>query len=101
MSDVEGYICMLGYEAFGTVIAKKELALVMAEYIVKDIFGEDDFKTQLPFKIEDGGDRWIINGSRKDEDNSSDDPLAIKTGPVTIVIRKANCQVLKFSQMAW
>lgn len=93
---------MTSYRAVGRVIATKELALVMAEYIAKDVYGEEDFKTQVPLKIEDGGDWWIITGSRKDEDNASDDSLLeMRRGPVTIVIRKVNCQVLKLSQTCW
>jgi len=79
-------------------MASRDIALTMAEMIFKKVFGEDDFKTQLPLKLTDGEDRWIIEGSR----NSDDYPAPegeLPVGPVVIEILKANCQVLKLIQL--
>ena len=101
MSDeIEEDISMMGYRALDTIIASREIALAMAEMIFKKIFGEDHFKTQLPLMITDGGNRWIVEGSR-DGDAYPEPEGAIHTGAATIEILKVNCQVLKLSQTAW
>lgn len=88
---------VLAYHALGAAMATQDLALTMAATIFKDVFGEDNFKTQLPLKLTDGGDRWIIEGSR----NADDYPVPegeYHHGPANIEILKANCQVLKLTQ---
>jgi hypothetical protein len=48
----------------------------------------------LPLKLTDGGDRWIIEGSRNSDDYPAPED-ELPTGPVLIEILKTNCQVLK------
>ena len=72
----------------------------MAEMIFKKIYGEDNFKTQLPLTTVDGGDRWIIEGSRNGDDYPAPPDQLVK-GRVLIEILKANCQVLKLTQLAY
>jgi len=100
MTGVKEHLSVMGYHALKATMASQELALTMAEIIFKDIFGEDDSKTQLPLKLTDGGDRWLIKGSR----NSDDYPTPegeIPTGRAVIEILKANCQVLKLLKKQW
>lgn len=98
MAGVQEHLSVMGYHALKATMASQDLALLMAGMIFKDIFGEDDFKTQLPLKLTDGGDRWLIDGSR----NSDDYPAPegeLPTGRAVIEILKANCQVLKLIRM--
>jgi len=64
MPEIEEDISVMGYHALGATMASRDIALTMAEMIFKKIFGEEDFETQKPLKVTDGGDRWIIDGSR-------------------------------------
>ena len=100
MEEVEDDISMMGYRALGRTLASQEIALVMAEMIFKKTYGEDHLRTQLPLKILDGGDRWIIEGCR-DGDAYPVPEGQLHVGNAVIEILKANCRVLKLSQMAW
>ena len=98
MAEIQEDFSVLSYRAIGRNIASRETALTMAEMIFKEFYGEDNFKTQLPLKLTDGGDRWLIDGSR----NSDDYPAPegeLPTGRAVIEILKANCQVLKLIRM--
>jgi hypothetical protein len=91
---------VMAYHALGAAMASQEIALTMAEMIFKEVFGEDDFKTQVPLKLTDAGDRWIVEGSR----NAEDHPMPegeYHDGRALIEILKANCQVLKLTQLTY
>jgi hypothetical protein len=83
----------------GLQMATRELALVMAETIFKNVYGEDNFKTQEPLQIIDSGDRWIVEGSRRPEDYPAP-PGEAANGKTRIVILKINCQVVSLNQFA-
>ncbi len=80
----------------GMEFASREIALAMAEMLIKNSCGEDFLETQLPLRISDGGDRWIVEGSRKFEDYPADE-TGIRSGKFDVEILKRNCQVIKFS----
>jgi hypothetical protein len=100
MSGAQEDFSVMAYHALGATMASQDIALTMAEMIFKDVFGEDNFKTQLPLKLADGGDRWIIEGSRNAEDYTVPEG-EFHDGPALIEILKANCQVLKLTQLAY
>lgn len=100
MAEPKEHLSVLAYHALGSVMATRELALTMAATIFKDVFGEDNFKTQLPLNLTDGGDRWIIEGSR-DADDYPVPEGEFHDGPAIIEILKANCQVLKLMQESY
>jgi hypothetical protein len=91
---------MLLFRATGVELASSDIALALAEMIIKKIYGSDELLTQVPLRIADGGDRWVIDGSRRAEDHP---PLAgqVSIGAVHIEILKANCQVVKLSQKGY
>jgi hypothetical protein len=95
-----GELVMLLHEIGGLELASREIALVMAEMMVRKVFGEEHLQTQLPLQIIDKGDRWLIEGSRRGEDHRVS-PIGIHDDKVIIEIRKRNCQVLNFAQMAF
>lgn len=100
MSDFEEHPSVMAYHALGKTMASREIALVMAEMLIKKARGEEHFKTQLPLQIFDDGDRWRIEGSRKGEDYPV--PLGqLHEDEVVIEIRKVNCEVLKILWTAW
>jgi len=92
-------ISMLLHGAGGTALATRELALVMAETIFRNVYGEDEFDAQTPFTVEDGGDRWIIFGSRRPEDDDPE-PGEIYRGRAEIEVAKMDCRVLKLKAKA-
>jgi hypothetical protein len=100
MDEIEEDFSIMGYRALGVTMASQKIAMTMAELIFKNTFGEDDFKTQLPLKVSDGGDRWIIEGSRNGDDYPVPDG-ELHNGQAIIEILKVNCQVLKLTQMCW
>jgi hypothetical protein len=81
---------------FGMDFASREVALALAELLIKSFNGEEFLQTQLPLRISDGGDRWVIEGSRKIEDYPADEN-GHRHGEFFVEIRKRNCQVLKFA----
>lgn len=98
--EPEEHVSMMMREALGSELASREIALALAEMILKDVYGDAHLKTQLPLHITDGGDRWIVEGSRQGEDYPAG-PDELHWDKIVVEIRKMNCQVLKFLQMAW
>ena len=88
------------YHAAGKVMASPEIALRMAEMLIKKDYGEEHFKTQLPLQIFDDGDRWRIEGSRKGEDYEVPEGR-LHEDKAVIEIRKTNCEVLKIVRFVW
>jgi hypothetical protein len=83
----------------GVEMASPQIALALAEMVFRRVYGDDDFQTQLPLNIEDGGDRWIIKGSRRAEDYPMP-PRQASKGQVQIEILKSNCQIVRLTQWA-
>lgn len=79
-------------------LATKDLALTMAEAIVKDIYGLDEFEAQHPLLMTDSEDRWVIEGSRLYKERMEGFEQ-LTQGRVVIEILKRNCQVLRLTQM--
>lgn len=100
MPETDEHISVSLYQAMGKSMASPEIALKMAEMIFKKVYGEADFETQLPLKLSDGGDRWIVEGSRNGDDYPVPEGELAKGG-VLIEILKSNCQVLKLTQQAY
>jgi NTF2 fold immunity protein len=90
-------ISMLLYRAGHTELVSQDLAISVATAVFRKIYGEEDFETQLPLRVTDGGDRWIIDGSRvaKEYSTPADRP---EKGNVEIIILKVNCQIVKLIQ---
>jgi hypothetical protein len=88
---------MLLLRGAGGELASRPIALTLAEMIFKNVYGDEDFKTQAPLHIVDGGDRWIIEGGRRTEEHPAP-PGEPARGKAQIVILKANCQVVKLTQ---
>ena len=91
---------MILHHAAGKTMASREIALAMAEMLIKEDYGEEHFKTQLPLQIFDDGDRWRVEGSRRGEDYEVPDGQ-LHEDKVVIEIRKVNCEVLKIVRFVW
>lgn len=78
-------------------LATREIAILLAEELIKLDFGKDELDRQRPLIIGETPDRWTIEGSRRPEIPSVRDNRAID-GKVEMEIRKIDCQVLKFSR---
>lgn len=100
MANVDEDPSILLFGINGKDMATPEIALTMAELLTKRAYGEAELKAQLPLRVTDGVDRWIVEGSRKGE---ADDvrPGELHRDRVVVHIRKSNCQVLKLIRMTW
>jgi hypothetical protein len=97
MTEREGEDISIIAHSFGDrALASREVALVMAEMLIRESRGEEFLKTQLPLQAIDGGDRWIIEGSRKGEDYPLG-PTGLLEHEFVVKILKRNCQVLSFA----
>jgi hypothetical protein len=84
----------------GRNLASREIALAMAEMLVRENHGDEHLKTQAPLQIYDKGESWLIEGSRRGEDHPVTH-LGLHQDKVIIEIRKRDCQVLNFARMAF
>jgi hypothetical protein len=66
--------------------------------VVEEVFGTEELRKQGVFHIGDGGDRWIIEGSRQRDASIPED----QTGPgkVRVIISKIDCQILALERDA-
>ncbi len=76
-------------------LVPQEVARKLAELLVKANYGQDELKRQAPFSVVDGGDKWVISGSRKFGE-FPDRQGYIDYGPMHIEIAKKDCQILAF-----
>ena len=89
-------ISIIAHSFGGRALASRDVALAMAEMLIRESRGEDFLKTQLPLNAIDDGDRWIVEGSRKGEDYPPDS-TGMPEGKFVLKILKRNCQVLSFA----
>ena len=82
------------FEISGKKLATRELALVMAEMIIKDQAGEAELKVQQPLKITETEDSWLVEGSRE-YDFDATPPMQAADGPYLVEVLKLNCQVVR------
>jgi hypothetical protein len=72
----------------GGVVNSADMAVKLAEVLVARFYGQTEVAAQTPFHVTQEGDRWVIEGSqRKDPAN----PMA---GPVTLILSRADAQVI-------
>jgi hypothetical protein len=70
-----------------------DLALKIAELILRSVHGDETYENQLPMTLTDGGDRWNIDGTVHAASSVYlDDPVG---GYLSISIQKSNCRILK------
>jgi hypothetical protein len=65
--------------------------------VIRYAYGEEGFKMQLPLRVSETSDRWIIEGSRTYDYSKPVNQLV--AGRVEIEILKANCRIMKLIQM--
>ena len=74
----------------------REIAVALAEMLTAKCYGADELEMQRPFKVSEDADRWILTGSREQDDENPVGQLI--PGKVFVEILKRNCQVIKFIQ---
>ncbi len=94
MSGEDEDTSMLLYRASGYDLASKEIALKVGEMVILRVFGEEDYRTQIPLSVEEQKDRWIIRGTRNAEEHP-EAPGVARRGAVELSILKRNCQIIK------
>lgn len=82
-------------KAAGVQLATREVAVGLAELLLKSSYGADELEIQRPLIAKDGGDRWIIEGSRR-FGQAKTDRDDVDFGKIEIVIAKSDCRILKF-----
>jgi len=64
-----------------------EMAIELAEVLIRRRFGDDSLKAQQPLSARDAGEFWVIEGIP----NASE--LATGLGPVRIELKKADASI--------
>lgn len=65
------------------VVNNADLARKIAELLLENAYGERAVSQQLPLRVEDLGDRWVILGSSE-----------CGSGVAKVIIRKLDCNIL-------
>ena len=87
-------ISMMLFRGTQRTLASREIALALAGMVLKEYYGEEEFKAQQPLKITETPDSWVIEGSREYEFESTPHGR-LAEGKVEVEILKINCQVIK------
>lgn len=90
---------MLTYWNAGERLVDQELALDLAAHLIQNKHGYAELERQLPMKVSQSNDRWVVSGSKTIVDRPSGDIYPI-SGKVIIVISMRDCKVLSFVQEA-
>jgi hypothetical protein len=64
-SPSDDYISNLLFRYSKAKIISKDLALYVARAVVEEVYGNDELERQGAFRASDGGDSWIVEGSRR------------------------------------
>lgn len=83
----------------GKPLASRKIAVALAEMVFTEVYGEDEFKVQLPLNVIEASDRWIVEGNPSYESKSVFTDQ-IMNGKLVIEILKDNCRIVKLVQMA-
>jgi len=71
----------------GEVVDNSNMAIELAEVLIRRIVGDECLKIQKPLLVHDGGKYWAIEGAP----NASDEATGL--GPVRIEIKKGDASV--------
>jgi hypothetical protein len=74
----------------GDLVKNGKTAVALVEVLVKNIYGDLDLEEQRPFVAQDGGDVWIVEGS-KNKDRSVEGP-----GKLVVLVNKADAKIESF-----
>jgi hypothetical protein len=98
MTGVPEHQSMKFLERNGEQLATEPVATALAEMVLKNYFGEEEFKAQQPLRISEAPDRWIIEGSRVYNEAAPRNHEQLLEGVVEMEILKRNCQIVKLSK---
>jgi hypothetical protein len=98
-SPSDEYISNLLFRYSKAKIISKDLALHVARAVVGEVYGKDELERQGEFHASDGGDTWIVEGSRRLGDYPTPENQSAP-GKVRVVISKVDCQILALEQDA-
>lgn len=87
-------------EFSGCQLASRAIAVALAEMVIKDFYGEEEFEAQQPLSVSETPDRWIIEGSRPYDLEAPRSHHQLVDGKVTIEILKRNCRIVKLIRTA-
>ena len=75
------------------LLISRETALAICRMVVTDLYGESEFRTQSPLRIEDRGNVWTMFGNRLLRPNAT----AAERGPVEMSISKLDGAIVSFT----
>lgn len=84
----------------GVQLATKDIAVALSEMVIESRFGKAELNIQKPLSISDGGDRWIVEGTRDYDESAPRSMPQVVKGPVIVHIIKRNCRIVSFIQMS-
>lgn len=84
------------YRAIGEKLVSQEAALGIAALIVEDRFGQDELDRQIPLKVHEQDDTWIITGSARPDVPVGTPSGALKTGQLLMTISQRDGRILNF-----
>ena len=96
VAEPDDDISMKLREARKVEVISSDIALKLADMVLRKSYGAATVDNQLPFTVLDQGDRWQINGTfRKPSSLDLKDP---EGGYLTITIQKTNCRILDMAR---
>lgn len=98
-SEPKPDISMMVLSAAGAKLVSRDVAEKLAAMLVESNYGKEELQRQSPFSAADGGDRWIITGSRRIGEFPAQKGY-LDTGPFKIQISKSDCRILLFVREA-
>jgi hypothetical protein len=96
MAEPDDDMSMKLREARKVQVISSDIALKLADMVLRKSYGDATVENQLPFTVLDQGDRWQVNGTfRKPSSLDLKDP---EGGYLTITIQKTNCRILDMAR---
>lgn len=79
-------------------LVTEAMALAIAKLVFIEEFGPDDFELQQPLTVQDEGDTWVIEGSRRYDYEAPRDHDQMVDGRTQIEISKENGAILALNK---
>jgi hypothetical protein len=85
------------YRVLGQKLVSREAALAFAQLVFADRFGQGELHKQMPFTVDDGGDTWIVRGSRMANFDDGQPLNSLRRGKGEVIISQTDGRILKLT----
>ncbi len=79
--------------AAGQLLISRDTAMAICKMVVIDLYGEDEYKSQQPLRVEDGSNVWRAYGSRALRSGAT----AEDRGPLEMSVSKFDGAIVSFT----